>query len=96
MKWEVDELILLRLISLESLQIYYKNGRSLKDLNFLDCLLVRFASVAKPLILVAQLLRYHKLPETVIYSNFIILIVHHRVDFSDLIRIDLFELLEPD
>jgi hypothetical protein len=53
MKWEVYQLILLRLIAFESLQINDKNGRSLKDLNFLDCLLVTFASVTKPLILVA-------------------------------------------
>ena len=96
MKWEMHQLVLFRLIAFEALQVYDQNGWSFKDLDFLNSLLVGFTSIAEPLILVAQFFRNHKLPEAVINGNFIILIVHHRVNLSYLLRVDLFEFLVSD
>jgi hypothetical protein len=57
---------------------------------------VALAFVTEPLILVAEFLRCHELSEAVIYRNLVVVVVHHLVDFLNLLRIYFLELLVPN
>lgn len=72
---ELHRSVLLLLHALEPFQIDNQNRRSLEDLNLFHSMLMHFTSTAEPSVLVRELLRCHKLSETVINSYFVILII---------------------
>jgi hypothetical protein len=84
--------ILLLLHPLKSFEVNYQYWRALKYLKLFDSLLVHLAPAAKPCVLVRQLLRRHKLPETIIDRHFIILEQVLSLPFLSFIRVSFREL----
>lgn len=92
----MHECVLLRLHSLEALQVYYQERWSAENLEFLHCLLMELATRAKPSVLVGEALRGHELAEAVVDGYFIILVEVHDLAVGHSIRVDFLILLGSD